>query len=190
MRSITYRIELDQDHGYVISNADASWESLPDQDSFNHPPIKVSNALLDDKWLVGNVDDCVELSDPDDDFREEYLKALHGESENWRLIAVSVNRAGATLLFGNKETNRIDFLHIQHASHLRVWFDVYREGDSFDRYLLRMSEDAYGDSTLKAVDITEYAPSGRRVIAFNRGLDYDAECPDPHWVYAYVTEYR
>lgn len=191
MRTISYRIELDREHGYVISNADASWESLPAQDSFNHPPIKVSNAPLDDKWLVGNVDDYVELSDPDDDtFQDEYLKALHGESEIWRLIAVSIDHIGATLLFGNKETHYTEFLYIQHANYLRIWFDVYRESGSFDRYLFTISEDTNSEGAYKSVCVTEYAPSGRREIAFNRGVSYDAKCPDPHYVYAYVTEYR
>ena len=191
MHVMSYRIELDQEDGYVISNADASWESLPVRDSFNHPPIKVSNALLDGKWLVGDVDDYVELSGPDDDtFQEEYLKALHGESEDWCLIAVSIDRIGATLLFGNKETHDIEFLYIHHANYLRVWFDVYRESGSFDRYLFTMSEDVCGEGTRTNVRVMEYTPSARREIVFNRGVSYDVECPDTHYVYAYVTEYR
>lgn len=191
MRAMTYRIELDREHGYVISNADASWESLPVRDSFNHPPIKVSNAPLDGKWLVGNMDDYVELSGSDDGtFQEEYLKALHGGSDVWCLIAVSIDHIGATLLFGNKETHDTEFLYIHHANYLRVWFDVYRESGSFDRYLFTMSEDVRDEKTYSDVRITEYSPSTRREIAFNRGVSYDAECPDPHYVYAYVTEYR
>lgn len=190
MRAMTYRIELDREDGYVISNADASWESLPAQDSFNHPPIKVSNAPLDGKWLVGDIDDYVELSGPDEGTFQEYIKALHGESAEWCLIAVSINRNGATLLFGNKETHDTEFLYIHHANYLRVWFDVYRESGSFDRYLFIMSEDVCGEETRINVRVTEYTPSARREIAFNRGVSYDAECPDPHYVYAYVTEYR
>lgn len=38
--------------------------------------------------------------------------------------------------------------------------------------------------------ITEYDFSGKRRIAFDRGVDYDAECSDVNWEYAYVTEYR
>lgn len=187
---MTYRIELDQEDGYVISNADASWESLPVRDSFNHPPIKVSNAPLIGKQLVGNIDDYVELGEPKDDtFQEEYIKALHGESNIWYLIAVRINCHGATLLFGNKETHNTEHLYIQHADYLRVWLDVYRENGSFDRYLFTMSEDVREEGAYRTVRVTEYTPSARREIAFSRGVSYDAECLDPHYVYAYVTEY-
>jgi len=193
MRAMTYRIELDAENGYVISNTnEASWESLPCRESFSHPPIKVSNAPMESGRVVGNIDDYAEpdWDGSDSDFLKNYLKALHGESDDWRLVAVSIDRDGATLLFGNEETGSIEFLHIRHTHHLRVWFDVYRESGSFDRYLFTMWEEAHGEKTYRRVRVTEYTPSGRREIVFIRGNDCDAECPDPHWRYAYVTEYR
>lgn len=190
MRSLTYRIELDRHDGYFISNADVtSWESLPCRENFTHPPIKVSNAPIEGRRLVGNIDDYIEPPDDAcDDFQEKYLQALHGEIDDWRLIAVGVNCYGATLLFGNGETNETELLYLSKAYYLRVWFDVYREDGGIDRFLFTIAQaDERGEQY--AVRVTEYTPFGRRQILFNHEIYCEAECPEDHWQYAYVTEY-
>ena len=190
MRTMTYRIELERDDGYMISNADVSWEGMPERENFTHAPIKVSNAPWENGQIVANVDDYVELGsdyeDTDPYFRDNYLKALHEKSRDWKLIGVRIDSLGATLLFGNRATHRIEFLYIGAAPFLRVWFDVQRADGSTDRYLLRITE---AGNERRAVRVTEYFSGGRREIAFNRGGDFDAKCPDTNWAYAYVTEY-
>lgn len=192
MRAMTYRIELDADNGYVISNADESWEVMPTQKNFTHPPIKVSNAPFQGQ-IECNIDDYVKLSgayeDTDAYFRENYLKALHGEDEDWWLVAVSIGRCNITMLFANRVTHEYELLRVLPAPFLRVWLTTQQEDGSADRYLLTWVEaDSSGERY--SLRVMEYGPHGRRMVHFDRGVGYDAKCPDPHWEYAYVTEYR
>lgn len=190
MRTMTYRIELNHENGYVISNADVSWEALPGQQNISQPSIRVSNAPLTTGQIIANIDDYVELDDDseiDTSFQKNYLKALHGEIDDWLLIAVRIQQVGVTLFFANKFTGTSEYLYIWSAPYLRVWFDICNAADIVERYLLEISEDENGKCRL--LRVTEYDNRKKREIIFNRSVSSDARCPDEQWEYAYVTEY-
>lgn len=140
MRTMTYRIELSQEDGYVISNSNASWEEAPGQESFIRPPIKLSNAPLENGQIVANIEDYIEFDDDidlvDASLRESYIRALHGAMDEWRLIAVSVKRVGVTLLLANSLTHSVEFMSIRPAPYLRAWFDIQQEDGRIDRVFI------------------------------------------------------
>lgn len=195
MRMMYHRITLDSSDGYIITNAEVGWEAMPAPANYEAPAIRVSNEPLDGK-VVGNVDDCISKESFDEitapDFKANYIQALHGELNDWKLIGVRISRNDITLFFACESTYNIEFIHINSAPWLRLRIEAPTYNGSIDTYLVEMSTDVTsttGEQT-HFMKVTEYEPKGRREIIFENGNSFQTECLDSHWNYAYVIEYR
>ncbi len=194
MKIMRYRMELDHNEGYVISNADTPWESMPTESNFKRSPVRLYY-LDDGKKVSPELSGCID--EPDDEeitsryFRKNYVKVLQGRSKTWYLIGIRITRFGASLLFGNRKTHDIEFLHIypilQCTRKFRIEVDC--EDGTVEKYELSVRKSDHKESC--CVRLTEFYASGRRELIFNFGLDYydNRRCPDEDWDYVYVTEY-
>jgi len=203
MRKMSYRIEIDRDSsGYFISNADTdnSWDCLPAKTNERHPPIRIQS--------VPCIDNCYELMGKLEDFassleddgyrdsekttyfksREEYLSALRGESEDWKLIGIQVDDAGATLKFVYKDKRHEEplFLYPVKDKCIKLRIEVDHPNGNTDCYLLYIENGQYGN----IIRLTEYEPWGHREIYF-KNRTYIPEHPDDAcYFYALVVEHK
>lgn len=193
MGVFTQRIEIHAEYGYVISNANVGWESMPQKVNIERPGIRVSNAPLKETGhIVADIDDYIELDDTNEnmspDFKTNYIRILHGELDNWKLMAIRIRKkCDITLAFVNVDTWREEDLHIKVPSYLRVTFEKELEDGTVDKYLLILSSE-HGEQC--STQLTEYFSHSERVIGFEKRFSNEPECPDKYWDYAYVTEYR
>lgn len=192
---MSHRITLDSSDGYIIANAEVGWEAMPSPANFEATAIQVSNEPLNGE-IVGNIDDCISkesldgIDDPD--FKIHYIDALHGELDGWKLIGVRINMDDITLLFACESTYRIEFLHINSVPWLHLRIEAPTYDGSIDIYLVEMSTDVASTTgeQIRFLKVTEYEPKGRREIIFENGNLFQLECPNSHWRYAHVIEYR
>lgn len=194
MRMMSYRRELDCENGYFIANTDVCcWDVVPTPDNYKAPAIRVSNVPLEDGHIVSDIADYVSLNEFIEDgyvsaeFRENYVAALRGELKGWKLVAVNIRpNTSPYLIFVSDNFEWCEMLYINQAPQLRVMFEVEKENEVFDRYLLEMSDQGHGMHILK---VTEYHEHGRYEIVFD-GIHGKEKSPNSNWEYVYVTEYR
>ena len=194
MRMMSYRRELDCENGYFIANTDVCcWDVVPTPDSYKAPAIRVSNVPLEDGHIVSDIAGYVSFNEFTEneyvsaEFRGNYVAALRGELKGWKLVAVNIRpNTSPCLIFVSDSFKWCEMLYIDQAPQLRVMFEVKRENEVFDKYLLEMSDQGHGMHILK---VTEYYEYGRCEIVFN-GMYNGERSPDSKWEYVYVTEYR
>lgn len=195
-------MEFDESDGYFISNADVdeSWDCLPTVANAEQPPIRIQNipCVEGHEETRSNLDDFV-TSLKDNGFhdpmktigfksREEYLHALRGESEDWKLIGIRVDDVEATLEFVHKDDRFYGeplFLSPTAGGCINLLIEVDGFDGSVDRYQLYMEDGQYG----KMIKLTEYEPWGYREIYF-KNRTYIPEHPDSSYFYAHVVEHK
>lgn len=194
MAIFTQRVEIRADDGYVISNADVDWESMPQEANLERPGIRlISSTQGERRQATVNIDDYVELDNGDKDlsadFRKNYIKALHGQADNWKLMAVQIQYGyHVTLAFINVKTGREEDLYITTPPYLRIAFEKEQKDGTIDKYLLEVSSDRNGQQ--RSIHVTEIFPYGERVIHFENRFGDELAHPDKEWEYIYITEYR
>ena len=105
MRSMQYRLELDDgDEGYLIYNAETTWNAMPSAENLQRPSIRVKNVPVCGK-IVADIASCVETCDfyeGDSEvksatlslhrsFKSNYVRILRGELPNWVLGVVQID---------------------------------------------------------------------------------------------------
>ena len=200
MRRMCYRREFDRDDRYFISAVDDAtcWDDLLAAKN-QQPPIRVQNipctAGIDE--TIGNVDDFVSsledegLQDSESTIyfrtREEYLKALHGQSEDWKLIGIAIDDVGVTMAFAYRDGTDSDilFLNAVKDKRIKLQIEVDCPSGNIEKYLLYIENGQYG----KKIMVTEYEPWGYREIYF-KNHSYIPEHPEREYFYASVIEHR
>lgn len=98
MRTMSYRLKLDPDHGYVISNAKPDLAGGAPLEEVQAPGIKMT--ILDLPGEQDEEQDRAKFLDqftfPEDnwenpEFRECYRRILCGERTNWKLVEIGVS---------------------------------------------------------------------------------------------------
>ena len=192
MAIATYRKEIFTEDGYVISNADVPWESMPQKVNINAPGLRVYSAPIGETGqIVVDIDEYVEpndfAEDVTPDFKTGYLKALHGQLAGWKLMAVKISKGGyVCLAFINVDTWAEEDLYIKTSPYLRVMIEKQLKDDTIEKTLLTLSSE---NGTPNSTMVTEYLPHGKNEIQFEP-LYGDKPHPDENWSYIYVTEYR
>lgn len=201
MRKMSYQIEIDRDaDGYFISNADTDdlWDCLPGEANEQHPPIRIKSIPYGHNEPAANLEDFVSSLE-DDGYcdsektiyfksREEYLSALRGESEDWKLIGIQVDDVGATLKFAYKGKRHGEslFLYPVKGKRINLLIEVdYPDGNA-ERYLLYLEDMDYG----LMVRLTEYEPWGHREIYFKQHSHIPEHPDNTSYFYALVVEYK
>lgn len=195
MRTMCYRREIDREDGYFIANVGTvSWDALPTPANKKGPAIRVSNAALENGRIAADVADYARLNEFTEDeyaspeFRENYIKALRGELEGWKLVGINICPGGCPcLIFVSDDFDGCEMLYIERAPWLQVVFEVDREDGGTDKYLLKMSDEGNGRYFMSVV---EYYEHGTTETIFEGGYRKIPECPDKGWYYAYVIESR
>ena len=192
MRSIRYRIEMDDEEGYLIYNAETSWNTMPTEDNLKRPSIRVTNESGGE--LTPDIIEYIKLDDiggVSPDFAANYIRILQGKISVWVLAVVQISRLGVSLAFFNRQTCKEENLHIEWPPHLVIRFEVSREDGGADTYALQMSaaENAYVQNYLS---VTEYDDRGQRSreLRFTPAALTEFAETDEGWSYVYVTEYR
>ncbi len=200
MRKMKYQMAFDRIDGYFITNADtdASWECIPVTANAQQPPIKLQSIPYVDGYddLIGNIGDFVTsldeqgYYDPEKTiyFRDqsEYLDALYGKSEDWKLIGIQIDDCEATLMFVYKDGFHSEplFLTPIAGKSLKLLIEVPHCCSHTDKYLLYVSNCQFGNT----ISITEYEPWGYREICF-KNCEYIPEHPDiSGYFYVDITE--
>lgn len=207
MRTMRYRLELETgDEGYLIYNAETTWNAMPTEENLKRPSIRVKNAPWGGE-VVTDFASCVQIDDyyetePEfdgtsmrflhDSFKTNYLRIIQGEFPNWVLSVVRIGRSGITLAFFDRETRQEEDMFIEWAPQLSVIFEVNRlDGSGVDTYLAQMSTDRIDTEKGRRLKVIEHDAYGRREISFAH--DYFDKCtkkPGEDWDYVYVTEYH
>lgn len=193
MRTMEYRREINSEDGYFITNAvEKCWDIIPTDANREGSAIRVSNAPLENGETVADVSDYVNLNeftedeDMDPEFRDNYVKALHGELPDWKLVAVRFSpNCEPCLIFANENSIDWEDLYIERKHRLRVMFEVDREDGGTDKYLLEIREEGYEKTSQR---VTEYYDYGTCEIVFDGIPYYKSETNDKNWEYVYVTE--
>lgn len=193
MRTLSYRLELDAGNGYVISNASTSWEAMPDIENLGNAPIKLSVLPTRTNGATENIEQYFVLNNQDEnvspDFRVNYVKALYGDSYEWKLVGVNIAPISVSLMFANEKTGSYEFLYVtDYISDLKIKLEVpYSNSCEYGVYILDISETV--DSRYRwFIRVTEYENQGHRTIDFNS--PYCGKCQNSNWFYVYVVEYR
>lgn len=209
MRSMRYRLELEAgDEGYLICNAETTWNAMPEKENLQRPPIRVKNVPFCGK-IVADIASCVEVNEfygdtfgleNGDDLKEErilhnsfeanYALILNGELPNWVLGVVRINSRGVTMAFFERETGQFEDLHVKWMPMLQLMFEVDRADNSgIDTYLVKMSADDQDTEKGRHLEVIEQDAYGKRKLLFTP-LYNEPDGPDERWKYVYVTEYR
>lgn len=204
MRSMQYRLELDDgDEGYLIYNAETTWNAMPSAENLQRPSIRVKNVPVCGK-IVADIASCVETCDfyeGDSEvksatlslhrsFKSNYVRILRGELPNWVLGVVQIDDILIKMAFFDRETGQEEDLYVKWTPWLKFMFEVDRaDGSGVDTYLVEMStdeEDAEEDHYLEVIEQDAY---GKRKFVFTPRHD-EPDKPNGHRKYIYVTEYR
>ncbi len=209
MRSMRYRLELEAgDEGYLICNAETTWNSMPQEDNLQRPSIRVKNVPVCGR-IVADIASCVEAnefygdtfeSENYDDLEDErirhnifaanYARILDGEFPDWVLGVVRINSDGVTMAFFDRETGQIEELYVKWTPMLRIMFEVDRaDGSGVDAYLVKMSTDVHDTEKRRELEVIEQDAYGKRKLLFTP-LYNEPSGPDEDWKYVRVTEYR
>lgn len=183
----------DFDEGYLIYNAETTWNTMPTDDNLKQASIRVVNEPMPGK-VTADIADYIELSDAitiPPYFKANYVRILRGEIPEWVLAVIQITRLGVSLAFFNRKTGEEGDLGIKWPPYLAVRFEVEREDGGVDTYILRMAA-AENEHGLNYLSVTEYDDHGRRSreFRFTPATLTEAEEPSDDWSYVYVTEYR
>lgn len=204
MRSMRYRLELEAgDEGYLIYNAETTWNSMPQAENLQRPSIRVKNVPT-----CGTIDadiaSCVEPcdfyeGDPLVDsatlsrhywFKANYTRILRGELPNWVLAVVQIDAVLIKMAFFDRKTGQEEDLYVNWTPSLDFMFEVDRaDGSGVDTYSVRMSTDDQDTEKRHYLKVTEQDAYGKRDLVFTP-LCGAPDGPDEHWKYVEVTEYR
>ena len=209
MRSMRYRLELEAgDEGYLIYNAETTWNAMPQAENLQRPSIRVKNVPICGK-IAADIASCVEVNEfygdtfkpeNDDDLKDErirhnifaanYARILNGELPDWVLGVVRINNRGVTMAFFDRETGQFENLYVKWMSMLQFMFEVDRADKSgIDTYLVKMSADDQDTEKDRHLEVIEQDAYGRRKLLFTP-LYNEPDGPDDYWKYVRVTEYR
>lgn len=211
MRSMRYRLELEAgDEGYLIYNAETTWNGMPKPENLQRPSIRVKNVPFYGK-IVADIASCVSVNEfygdifepenEDDlkehrrlynEFKSNYVRILHGEFTKWVLGVVQIDKGGITMRFFERETGYGEELYVGWTGRLEMLFEVDRaDGSGVDTYLVEMLADNQDTEKDRYLKVTEQDAYGKREIVFTPRSDAEeAHTPGDGWAYAYVTEYR
>ncbi len=193
MRSMRYRIELEKsDEGYLIYNAETTWNTMPTEANLKQASIRVSSVPIRDGWSAVELDSCIKLNEFDisPDFFANYVSILHGECTEWVLAVVQINSIGITLAFFNRTTGREENLYIKCPDLMKVKFEVDRADGGVDTYLVEMLADDTASGGMHYLRVTEHDAYGKREICFTPPVESEPAMSQSGRPYAYVTEYR
>lgn len=206
MRSMRYRLELEAGNdGYLIYNAETTWNAMPSEENLQRPSIRVKNVLFCEK-IIADIANCVEVNEfygdifepeNDDDLKEERarhnmfeancIRILNGELPNWVLGVVQINNTGITMEFFDRETGQSEGLYVKWMPTLQFMFEVDRaDGSGVDTYLVKMSANDQDTEKDRHLEVIEQDAYGKRKLVFTPLYNEPDEC----WKYVYVTEYR
>jgi hypothetical protein len=209
MRSMRYRFELEAgDEGYLVYNAETTWNAMPQEENLQRPSIRVKNVPICGK-IVADIASCVEVNEfygdtfepeNDNDLKDErirhnifaanYARILKGEFPDWVLGVVRINSSGVTMAFFDRETGQFEDLHVKWTPMLWFMFEVDRaDGSGVDTYLAKMSADNRDTEKNRHLEIIEQDAYGKRKLVFTSLYD-ESDGPDERWKYVHVTEYR
>lgn len=211
MRSMRYRLELEAgDEGYLIYNAETTWNSMPQAENLQRPSIRVKNVPING-GIVTDIANCVEVSEfygdtfepeNEDDLKDERIlhnmfeanciRILNGELPDWLLGVVRINEDGVTMAFFERETGQFEDLSVKWVPWLQFMFEVDRaDGSGVDTYLVKMSTDSHDTEKNRHLKVIEQDAYGKRELVFTPRYTAEAKNkPDHGRKYIYVTEYR
>lgn len=204
MRTMRYRLEFEAgDEGYLIYNAETTWNAMPSAENLQRPSIRVKNVPFCGK-IVADIASCVEPCDFYEDdsevdsatlslhrsFKSNYVRILRGELPNWVLGVVQIDDILIKMAFFDRETGQEEDLYVNWTPMLQFMFEVDRaDGSGVDTYLVEMSADGQDAEKNHYLKVTEQDAYGKRELIFTP-LYNEPDGPDEHWKYVRVTEYR
>ncbi|EOS33756.1 hypothetical protein C804_01981 [Lachnospiraceae bacterium A4] len=184
---------LNEQHCYVITNADTEYAEDITEESFINPPIKMTVETIDADWE--DTFDAEENPFNHSNIQENLMGVLRGESPEWRLTGVNVSGNGIYLvyattlppeeLYGGNESYSGGQV-IVHGNCTLLFEVVHADGLPANQY--RVKVDTIANHCYKRVQITEYTARRKcRELVIN-GENYDVPYITGQQ-YCVITEY-
>lgn len=202
MRKLTYKITMEDYDKYVITNT-TSTSDMPTEENFSAPALRIqSEPFPKGHKMCGqtvNLDDYVKPffdCDTNSELKANYLRAIHGDLEGWKLYMLYIEKNHIKLEVGKDEDN-YGILEIVGAPHLRFSVEAPTLNDKIAKYDITVSMDdpnGLDPSKTKAytrIFITECgADLDRRDIIFQNNAPFDVLYTRSEWIDIAVVEYR
>jgi len=202
MRKLTYKIAMEDCDEYVITNA-TSTSDMPSKENFSAPALRIQSEPFPEGYkMCGqtvNLDDYVEPLfnfDADPELKANYLHAIHGELEGWKLYMISIEKNHIKLEVGKDEDN-YGILEIVGAPLLRFSVEAPTLNGKIAKYDITVEmRDPNGldPSKTKAytrIFVTECGEGfDRRDIIFQNNAPFDVLYTRSEWIDVTVVEYR
>ena len=201
MRIMRYFIALAKEKGYVISNADTTWDTIPTQKNLNNPPLRINSVTsasgkptdLAEHAEVGQVkleNVSPEFETEHANFEANYTLALRGELKGWKLVGVRVEDFYISMIYAFREFHEYRFVYLSPGDEgIRIMFETERYDGGIDKYLLEAREE---EGCCRYLQVTEYESRGYRELHFTAEQPNMYHNPDLDKEYSYieVIEYR
>lgn len=206
MRKLTYRITMGDYDKYVITNATSTSDmplDMPSEENFSAPALRIQSEPFPKGYkMCGqtvNLDDYISPFFDCNEYPEleaNYLRAIHGELEGWKLYGLYIEKNHINLEIGKDEENYV-ILEIVGAPCLRFSVEVPTLNGEIAKYDIMASMDdpnGLDPSNHKAytrIFVTECGEGlDRRDIIFQNNAPFDVLYTRSEWIDVMVVEYR
>lgn len=200
MRMMSYKVRMEDCDKYLISNANVSWNLMPQKENLRAPGIRIK----DEPYPKGhtmcgqmiNTDDYIKPFFSDDvlsECRDNYLQAVHGELKGWKLIAICIEKNHIELTVAKNEECCENF-EITAAPYLRFSVEAPTFGGKTAQYLIEaVMKDPNGldpskNKAYTRIVVTEYDEFSERRIVFDNHAPFDVEYTRSEWIEVSVME--
>ncbi len=203
MRTMSYHIELEEYDRYTISNADVSWNMMPQEENYQAPSIHIKSEPFPKGDImcgkIVNLDDYIHLTlcgnDIDSDFKAKCIQALYGKLDDWKLIGLDIHYNRIEMMLACKATDEYVCLHLNGAPRLRFSVEAPSFGGRVDKYLIEATMQGHNAETppnkpYSRIRITEQGGFGRRVIVLEDRAPSDVDYTRNEWIEATIIESR
>lgn len=207
MNTLGHKVEMEDGDIYLISNTvmpPTSWFLSPRAENYRVPAVRIeSEPFPEGHTRYGEVVDIDEYIKPifdedldaDDALWENYLQAVHGEFEGWRLIAVFIEKNHVKLMIGKDEEN-YQYLEVTAAPELQFSTKApnYRGQITKTTIHIKM-EDPNGLDPMKNkaytwISVVEHDKLYKREFTFHNCAPFDVLYTKAEWIDVKAIEYR
>lgn len=202
MRILTHKITMEDGDIYTITNAvkAGSCPSIPSEEHFSAPALRIKNEPFPKGYKIHgqtiNFDEYTEAYFNREEYPEledNYLHAVHGELNDWKLIMVHIEKNHIQLEIGKSEE---DFTVLEIVGAPALYLSVEAPalgGQSTDRYVICASMEDHDrrDGAYSRIVVSEYSDGLlRRDIFFNNNGPDDTYYTRTEWIDVTIKEYQ
>lgn len=202
MRILTHKITMEDGDIYAITNAVKAGlcPDIPSKEHFSAPALCIKSEPFPEGYkMCGqtiNFDKYVKAYFDEKEYpelKDNYLRAIHGKLDDWKLIMVNIERNHIQLTIGKSEE---DFTVLEIVGAPSLYLSVEAPalgGKSTDKYIIHASMGNHDrkDNAYNRIVVSEFSDGllRRDVFFSNNGPD-DEYSTRAEWINAAIAEYQ